>query len=392
MKLDWAHVSARIAQGEDEHTELKLWDAFPEKVAVAVCALANSDGGLVVLGVADDRTLVGVPGDADEIQERLSSLLQTGLSAPVSAQLGHCIESGVVVHWIDVRRVRGPEPLRRKGRVYVRRGRASVEPSPSELQELFNIFGFVITEEQIVPGSSPNDVDVRAFRTFLERQGLDVDEDPQPALDADLRTRMAARAVEGETRLTVYGALAFGKSPQEHAALQSAWVDLVAYDGTDRAADVILHGEAKGRVDEQVERAVGWLKALGIHEKYEGIRRAESLVVPERAFREAIVNGVAHRDYAIVGSSVLVEVFSDRVDVTSPGTLPNHMTEATVLAGAAPRARNQFITNFLLVSRLMERRGRGFPIMRKEMRAFNGTDPGLVSSENGRFVRVTLRR
>lgn len=392
MKPGWTEVSARIAAGEDEHTERKLWDAFPDKIAIAIAAFANSDGGLVILGVADDGSLVGVPGDVEDVQEKLSTLLHTGLSAPVSATLGHHVESGVAIHWIDVRRVRGPEPLRRRGRVYVRRGRASVEPSPAELQDLFNVFGFVITEEQIVPGTSPSDVDVHAFRTFLERQGLDLDEEPQPELAADLRTRWAAREIEGKTWLTVYGALAFGKFPQEHLALQSAWMDLVAYDGTDRAADVILHGEAKGRLDEQVERAVGWLKALGMTERYEGIRRSESLVVPERAFREAIVNAVAHRDYAIVGSSVLVEVFADRVDVTSPGTLPNHMTEATVLAGAAPRARNQLIAHFLLVSRLMERRGRGFPIMRKEMRAFNGTEPGLLSSADGRFVRVTLRR
>jgi ATP-dependent DNA helicase RecG len=392
MKLDWAHVASRIAKGEDERTELKLWDAFPDKVAVAICALANSDGGLLVVGVGDDRALVGVPGDLDATQEKLSSLLQTGLSAPVSAQLGHHLENGAAIHWIDVRRTRGPEPLRRKGRVYVRRGRTSVEPSPSELQELFNVFGFIVTEEQILPGSSPADIDVHAFRTFLERQGLELDEEPQPEIGADLRTRMVAREIGGETCLTVYGALCFGKTPQACLPLQSAWIDLVAYAGADRADAVILHGEAKGRLDEQIERAVGWLKALGMQERYDGIHREESLVVPERAFREVIVNAVAHRDYAILGSSVLVEVFADRLDVTSPGTLPNHMTEATVLAGAAPRARNQLIAHFLLVSRLMERRGRGFPIMRKEMRAFNGTEPGLVSSQDGRFVRVTLLR
>lgn len=392
MKPRWPEIQARIARGEDEHTERKLWAGFPDKVAVAICALANSDGGLVILGVGDDGSLAGVPGDPGEIQEKLSSLLQTGLSAPIGATLGHHVENGVAIHWINVVRSRGPEPIRRKGKVYVRRGRASVEPSASELQELFNVFGFVVTEEQSVSGSSPSDVDVGAFKTFLERQGLALDEEPQPELDADLRTRMAAREISGDTQLTVYGALCFAKTPQGYLPLQSAWIDLVAYRGLDRAAEVILHGEGKGRLDEQVERSVGWLKALGMQEHYDGIHRQESLVVPERAFREAIVNAVAHRDYAILGSSVLVEVFADRVDITSPGTLPNHMTEATVLAGAAPRARNQLIAHFLLVSRLMERRGRGFPIMRKEMRAFNGTEPALVSSEDGRFVRVTLRR
>ena len=392
MALTWEAVAARIAGGEDETTAFKLWPAFPEKVAIAAAAMANGLGGLVVLGVADDGSLVGVPEPPELVRERLTSLLHSGLSAPLRSSLGHHSEAGRDLHWLEIPRSRGPEPLRRGGRFYVRRGRASVEPSPAELQELFNVFGFVVTEEQLVPASSVDDVDPRAFRLFLERQGFDLSEEPQLELAADLRTRMVSASFANEERLTVYGALCFGKAPQELHALRHAYVDLVAYAGEDRADEVILHGEATGRVDEQVTRAIGWLKALGVHERYEGARRQDSLVVPERAFREGLVNAVAHRDYAIIGSSILVEVFTNRVDITSPGALPNHLTEATVLAGAAPRSRNQLIVNHLLVSGLMERRGCGFPIMRREMRAFNGTDLGLVSSREGRFVRLTLRR
>jgi ATP-dependent DNA helicase RecG len=153
-----------------------------------------------------------------------------------------------------------------------------------------------------------------------------------------------------------------------------------------------LTGKATGRVNEQVERALGWIQALGIQERYGPVERTDSTVVPTRALREALVNAVAHRDYAVLGSKVLLEVFVDRVVITSPGELPNNLRVAAALAGGHPRSRNELIANFLMVSGLMEKRGRGLPIIRREMQGFSGTEPELLSDRDARFVRLTLWR
>jgi ATP-dependent DNA helicase RecG len=389
--MDWTEVRERLLQGEDEETEFKLWPAFPKKVGAAVCALANSGGGLLVLGVDDGGELRGVEEDPEVVQEKLTSLLQTGLSAPVQARLGQRTEGARAIHWIEVRRSRGPEPLRYGGRFYVRRGRASVEPSSAELKERFNLFRFVLTEEQIVPGTSPSDLDLEVFDSFLRRLGLDLEEEPQVDRLDDLRTRGVVALDDGVARLTLYGLLCFGRQPQSFAPSRSAWVQLVAYAGEDRASEVLLSGEAKGRLDEQVERSLGWLKSLGVREEYGPIVRVDQPLVPLRAFREAVVNAVVHRDYAVLGSKVLVEVFRDRIDVTSPGVLPNHTTVASALAGGHPRTRNELLANYLMVRGLMEGRGRGLPIVAREMREWNGTAPEMVSSSEGRFVRLTLK-
>jgi len=134
------------------------------------------------------------------------------------------------------------------------------------------------------------------------------------------------------------------------------------------------------------------VRALGTREKYGPVLSTDIPIVPFKALRELLVNAVAHRDYAILGSRVLFEVFTDRVVVTSPGALPNHMHEAAVLAGGSPRSRNERIANFLLVQRLMEGRGRGMPIVRREMRNFNDSDPLLHNDRGARFFRVTLLR
>lgn len=390
--MPWDDVRARIARGEDHETEFKTWTAFPKKVADAVCALANADGGLIVLGVDDAGEIVGIEEQPDLVQERLTSFLHSSLSAPVRAALGRHQEESRWVHWIEVRRYRGPEPLRHRGRILIRRGRASVEPSPAELQELFNSFGFILTEEQFVPGTRPEDLDEQAFRSFLERQGVDLEEEPQPDLVADLRHRGVVTLEGGEHRLTLYGLMCFGRSPQSFRPTRSAWVEMVAYAGSDRADDVILRGEARGRIDEQVERALGWSRALGTRETYDDpLYRTDHPLVPEKALREALVNAVVHRDYAILGSKILLEVFSDRVDVTSPGELPNHLTVESALAGH-PRSRNELMAHFMMVRRMMEMRGRGLPIVRREMRRFNDTEPELINDLDGRFVRLRLKR
>ena len=106
--------------------------------------------------------------------------------------------------------------------------------------------------------------------------------------------------------------------------------------GLDQAAEVLSAGEGKGRLQDQVQRAMGGFRSLGRRETYEGIRRRDVPPVPEPALGEALVNAVVHLDYATRGSQVLLEVFDDRVVVTSPGALPNHMTVDQARKGGAP--------------------------------------------------------
>ena len=389
--MNWLDILERINQGEDDHTEFKRGLGNLNPVGRAIAAFANTDGGVVVLGVDDAQIIVGVKEDEEAVSERLTSLLHSGLSAPVQARLGRHRDPEGWVHWIEIPRQRGFEPLRRDGRVFVRRGRASVEPSPAELQDLYNLFGYIVTEERAIEAAGVESIDVHAFRTFLERLGLDLTTEPQPDLEGDLRNRGVLAEIGGELRATLYGVLAFGKEPQSYSQTGNFWVECVAYAGMDRADDVVQVAEGKGRIDEQVVRAVGWLKGLGRAERYRGLHREDTLIVPQKAIREALVNAVVHRDYAITGSKVLLEVFDDRVVVTSPGTLPNTLTPESVRAGGHPRSRNELFANYMATMGMMEQRGRGWPVMRRAMLEHNGTEPGLQEDRAARFLRVTLR-
>ena len=390
--MEWRDVVRRIEAGEDRRTEFKRGLGDLSAVGRATCAFANTEGGLLVLGVEDSKAITGVREDTERVQERLAGFLQTGCSAPVHARTGRHEEPAAGwVHWIEIPRQRGFEPLRYGGRVWVRRERSSVEPSATELQELYDAFGYILTEERAILDAPPGHIDLEAFRAYLKRLGFDVDGEPQPDPEDDLRNRDVLVEVGGEPRATLYGVLAFGRDPQRYARTRDFRVECVAYAGGDRASEVLQVANAAGRLDEQVDRATGWFLGLGRFESYEGLVREDRHLLPRRAVREALVNAVTHRDYAVTGAKVLLEVFDRRVDVTSPGRLPNHVTAERVRAGANPRSRNESLAHFMAGMGFMERRGRGWLTMRREMSAFNGTEPELLHDEPDRFVRVTFR-
>ena len=388
--MEWLDILELIELGENETTEFKR--GFDNRlVGKAVCAFANTQGGVVILGVEDgSQEITGVSENNERLQERLTSFLQSGCSTPVNARLGCHEDPRGWVHWIEVPKQRGFEPLYYDGRVWVRRARSSVEPSAQERQELFNVFGYVLTEERTIQAASPVDIDIQVFRSYLNTLGLDTETEPQPTDEDDLQTRGVVKEIGGEYNATLYGVLAFGKTPQSYPQTSSFWIECVAYEGKDRSSSVLQVSEAKGRLNEQIDRAIGWFKGLGRFETYRGMVREDRLLLPLPAMREAVVNSVVHRDYAITGSKVLLEVFRNCIVVTSPGTLPNHMSTESVRAGAHPRSRNELMANFVLDSGYMERRGRGWPLMRKAMREFNGTEPELSQNEDNKFVRVTF--
>ena len=136
--MDWPEILQRIEAGEDEETEFKRGLGDPSAIGRAVCAFANTQGGVVILGVTNSQSIIGVNEDADSVQERLERFLLNECSAPVDGRCGRHEDPNGWVHWIEVPQHDSREPLRYDGRVWVRQDCHCVEPSPSELQELYN--------------------------------------------------------------------------------------------------------------------------------------------------------------------------------------------------------------------------------------------------------------
>ena len=110
--MEWTDVLKRIVEGESGRPEFKSELGNLRAIGIAICAFANTEGGVIIVGVDDSRKIVGVQGDTERVQERLTSFLQTGCSSPVTARAGRRQDPNGWVHWIEVPRQRGFEPLR----------------------------------------------------------------------------------------------------------------------------------------------------------------------------------------------------------------------------------------------------------------------------------------
>ena len=116
--MEWLDVLRRIEEGEGRHIEFKRGLGDLSAIGKTICAFANTEGGVLILGVTNDRQIFGVKEDTENVQERLTDFLHTGCSSPVSARTGRQEDPEGWVHWVEVPRQRGFEPMRYDGRVW----------------------------------------------------------------------------------------------------------------------------------------------------------------------------------------------------------------------------------------------------------------------------------
>lgn len=387
--MDWLEVLKCIEAGEGRTVEFKAgFDT--SKIGPAACAFANSEGGVVILGVQDQGNIVGIAQDPDSVHERITQFLGNAFSVPMTASYGQHQDPRGWVHWIKVSRQRNLEPMQYRDVAWVRRERSSVRPSPSELQELNNRFGYIVTEDQVVSRARLEDLDEACFRDYLQRMGLTADTEHQPELVDDYENLDVIRDLDGRPTPTLFGLLAFGRDPQRFSQMRQLLVRNTAYAGSDRASGVVLAMDAGGRLHDQVHRTLDWARSFGKRETFLGTERTDQTVLPIDAIREAVTNAVIHRDYAITGTSVSVDVFCDRIEIASPGTLPNRMTLGKVRRGGNSRPRNHAMVHYAIVMGMMEKRGMGWPMIGRAMAQFNGTAPRIEEDRETAWVHVTL--
>jgi len=231
-------------------------------------------------------------------------------------------------------------------------------------------------DEQAVPESSFNDLDESLWRRFLPGN----DEAPRLTLKK-MRVLVDDNGVE---RCSVGGVLLCSHDPQRW--LSGAFIQAVCYRGKERDANYQLDAdELKGSIDEQVRLALAFIrKNMKVHAVKEPARRD----IPQfsiRACFEAIVNAIAHRDYSISGSKIRLHIFEDRLELYSPGPLPNTVSIDSLPLRQA--TRNELVASLLakcpvnepksIIHRdfMMDKRGEGVPIILRETKNLTGKLP-----------------
>lgn len=342
----------------------------------SVVAFSNTHGGIIFAGVRNDGRIAGLectPAIVDRVNAAAREVHSPG---PV-------VVRGLRVDRRGITAV-GVAPLREgfaqtpRGRVLVRVGTRRLALIGSELARF--VHERATSSFEAVPLDVPVTTTPEALRSRLAaRLGIT----DLGALEQRLIERGLAERVDGETRLTVAGALYLLDRPDRR--LGKTYVEVLRFPAG--ATDPDRRVEITGPLDAQVEGATRFVQdELGSDQVVLGLRRHELPRLPERVVREAIANAVAHRSYEQRGTPVRVELHPDRVVVTSPGGLVAPVTVQTMRDQHA--ARNNVVIKILRAFDLAEDQGKGVDLIQDMMRDELLAQPEFSATESS--VTVVL--
>ncbi len=410
-----AELLSLIANGENSGIEFELDDLRPEKLAKEIVALANLQGGHVLLGVDDDGTIVGIkrPDLEHWVMDTVFGRYIHPLITPfyeevkINEEVKAHKECRVAVITIE-RGIAKPYVVRYRGRedAYIRIGSTSRRATREQQVRLSAIEGWLHPEQLPVSGSKLKDLNRDCLQEYLSSI---LGEQILPESENDWHMRLCGlgfmkEGEDGNSLCTIAGLVLFGRSPRR--LLPCAGIRWVAFKGDEKdynyLDDQLIDGPLValrrhldgGRMEvvangmmENVIAAMSPFISRHATVNDSVLMRLRSWQYPVEAVREAIVNAVAHRDWTR-NEWVEVACYANRLEVQSPGALHNTMTVEKMLAGQRS-PRNTLIASVLRDYGYVEALGMG--VRRKIiplLRQLNGTTPEFIATEDN--LRVVM--
>jgi ATP-dependent DNA helicase RecG len=357
-----------VSLPEDQWLERKSSRIAPQDLAKALIGFANADGGTVIVGLADGE-IEGTRGSL----ERRNAQIQANIDfcvPPVRAKhrLIDCIDSGDEPNELLAIEVEPSDSVHanQKDEVFLRVGDENRRLRFAQRQELLFDKGQASYEAR-PSGASLDLVDHTLLDGYARWAGAS---DPVRLLHA--------RGLANDRELTIAGCLLFAESPQ--AFLPEAFIRVLRYQGRERGSgarqqlvdDIRLEGpipEQLRQAREQVERLQPTRRALSEGGTFEDVP-----LVPDDAWLEGIVNAAVHRSYSMAGDHIRVEIFDDRIEISSPGRFPGLVDLEDPLQ-TMRFARNSRVARVCADLSLGQELGEGIRRMFEEMRQAGLTDP-----------------
>lgn len=391
----------KIRLGEDSILELKEVRFSGEKVvgphrdslADEVAAFANGRGGVCVLGVDDvSKDILGIPIDRlDEVETFVRSLVQDSIKPPPIIYLERMWLPDMTGVDQAILKIEVPKSLfvhKSPGGYLHRVGSSKREMLPDYLARLFQQRSqarLIRFDEQAVAQASISDLDADLINRFRTERTKD------DGVDLLGKLALARQDDDSTWHPTVSGILMATRDPR--AWIPNAFVQAVAYSGTDAVPEnssTTYQLDAKditGPLDEQVIEACRFVQRNMRVSATKEVGRQDNPQFDMTAVFEAIVNAVAHRDYSIHGAKTRLRLFTNRLEIYTPGQLPNTMSVDSLAFRQA--ARNEALTSLLAKCEvpedldwlqtgrktLMDKRGEGVQIILDRSEKLSGRLP-----------------
>lgn len=358
--MNLATLQAQIALGEDSQRQFKRDVTNADALAAEMAAFSNSEGGVMYLGVEDDGTLSGLTlAEVSRLNQLISNAASQHIRSPITVQTENiALDSGRLVIRLTIPKGLDKPYFDRNGVIWLKTGADKRRVnSKEELRRLFQSTDLVHADE--IPTSARLDtLDPYSFSSFLQKTySLEL-----PEKEADLLRLLQNMNLASETGfLNLAGVLLFSKHPdwiKPAFIIKAVSLPTTALQDTQYADSEDISGRLREQFDQSLAFIMRNLHKRQGEQSFNSVGEPE---VPRIVFEELLVNALIHRDY-FISAPIRVLVFPDRIEIISPGHLPNHLTIEKVKTGNS-NLRNPILASFV-AKNLLPYRGLGSGILR----------------------------
>ena len=381
--METVEILKILSQGEDSRNQFKRNVTNIDSLAQELIAFSNTLGGKIFVGVDDDGSINGL--ESEDIH-RISLLLSSAASQKVHPAINPLteiatFEQGLVLI-IDVAKGINKPYQDKNGTIWVKSGADKRKATArEEIQRLFQESGMVHADVMPASDMTVSDLDMPYFRTFFQKRfGDSLDELIVP-LDQTLSNLNLGKGGE----LNITGAMLFSKDPSSR--LPSYIVKAAAFQGESLTTETYIDSrDITGKLPDIFQQTIGFILTNTKQVQGEqGINSVGQPEIPKIVLEELVANALVHRDYFVL-APIRVFVFSDRIEIISPGHLPNNLTVANIKAGNS-NTRNPVLASF--ANHILPYRGYGSGILRA---LENHPQIEFVDDREGNLFRCIIKR
>lgn len=363
-----------LDNGENSYIEFKEESIKAKDLAEEIVAFANSEGGIILIGVDDEGIVKGITDTI--IEEKIMNVCRNNCIPNIIPQFQMVEIDGKNIAVVTIHKGLNKPYYTVDHKYYIRVGTTKRIASREELLRLFEANGALHFDISPIENTTVKDLNLDTIREyFLKYNAFDLFEESKEAQERILMNADIMKEINGKGVCTVGGLLIFGKNPEQR--LPQNGVSFAHFKGTEITDELIDKKVVTGRIQDIAEQMMVVFKNnIKAPSVIKGLKREEVEEYPSLVLREAIVNTLVHRNYSISGSKIRILMFDDRIEFHSPGRLPNTVTIEKMKIGIS-YARNPFLVKYMENLRYIDQLGRGVPMILKAMKEIGAKEPML---------------
>jgi len=387
----------RALPKESEWVEFKVNNSKPDEIGEYISALSNSaclenkEFGYLVYGIEDDKhSLVGTefkPKAKKIGNQELENWLATQLEPKIDFKIfEHKIhDKSIALFQIDATL---NTPVSWKGEAYIRVGsyKKKLKDHPEKERKIWNMAKHVVFEKEPAIKNITGDQVLKLlnYPSVFEMLNIPLPQNKSAILEKLIEEKLIVKA-SSKFNITNLGAILFANNLKDFEKIERKAPRVIVYKGNNKLKTVKELAGTKGYALD-FEFIVNYVNdKLPSNEDIGRVFRKEVRVYPELAVRELLANAIIHQDFSISGTSTMIEIFDNRIEITNPG---KPLIDTKRFIDHSPESRNEMLAGFMRRMNFCEERGSGIDKVIDAIEIFQLPAPEFIEGDN--YTRVIM--